>query len=184
MTHFGFPVGPIALLDEVGIDVAHKASGVMLAAFGERMQPSSAVAELVAGGRLGRKAGKGFYLYHSGHKTEPDPAVYKLLGIAPLASVDPAEVERRLVYSLLNEAALAMAEAMVTSARSTGSGTLRFEGDPCATSTLSERETSFARSKPSSWPMDRALPRRRLWWTWPGMAVAITRIREVGDVCP
>ncbi|HEV8600600.1 MAG TPA: fatty acid oxidation complex subunit alpha FadJ [Gemmatimonadales bacterium] len=130
MTRFGFPVGPIALLDEVGIDVAHKASGVMLAAFGERMQPATAVAEMVAAGRLGRKVGKGFYLYHSGHKTEPDPAVYKLLGVTPLASVDPAEVERRLVYILLNEAALALAEAVVRSPRDGDLGAIYGIGYP------------------------------------------------------
>lgn len=130
MTRFGFPVGPIALLDEVGIDIAHKASGVMLAAFGERMQPASAVAELVAAGRLGRKAGKGFYLYHAGHKTEPDPAAYKLLGVTPLASVDPAEVERRLAYVLLNEAALAMAESVVRSPRDGDLGAIYGIGYP------------------------------------------------------
>jgi 3-hydroxyacyl-CoA dehydrogenase / enoyl-CoA hydratase / 3-hydroxybutyryl-CoA epimerase len=117
MTRFGFPVGPIALLDEVGIDVAHKASMVMHAAFGERMQPAPGVARMVEAGRLGRKAGRGFYHYHAGHKTEPDPEAYKLLGVTPLASVDPQEIERRLVYILLNEAALAMAEGVVRSSR-------------------------------------------------------------------
>jgi 3-hydroxyacyl-CoA dehydrogenase/enoyl-CoA hydratase/3-hydroxybutyryl-CoA epimerase len=113
MTRFGFPVGPITLLDEVGIDVAVKASGVMHAAFGERMQPSPGVARMVEAGRLGRKAGKGFYVYHEGHKTEPDPQAYRVLGLSPLASVDKAAVERRLVYIMLNEAALAMAEGVV-----------------------------------------------------------------------
>jgi 3-hydroxyacyl-CoA dehydrogenase/enoyl-CoA hydratase/3-hydroxybutyryl-CoA epimerase len=117
MTGFGFPVGPIALLDEVGIDVAVKASGVMHAAFGERMQPSPGIARMVEAGRLGRKAGKGFYVYHEGHKTEPDPQAYRVLGLSPLASVDKAAVERRLVYIMLNEAALAMAEGVVRSPR-------------------------------------------------------------------
>jgi len=117
MTRFGFPVGPIALLDEVGLDVALKASGVMHAAFGDRMQPGAGVARMVEAGRLGRKAGKGFYVYHEGHKTEPDPQAYRLLGISPLASVDKGMIERRLVYILLNEAALAMAEGVVRSPR-------------------------------------------------------------------
>ncbi|HTL06244.1 MAG TPA: fatty acid oxidation complex subunit alpha FadJ [Gemmatimonadales bacterium] len=117
MTRFGFPVGPIALLDEVGLDVAQKASGVMHAAFGERMTPSPGVAAMVGAGRLGRKSGKGFYLYHGGHKTEPDPEAYKLLGVTPLAGVDWKGLERRLVYILLNEAALAMAEQVVRSPR-------------------------------------------------------------------
>lgn len=117
MTGFGFPVGPIALLDEVGIDVAVKASRVMHEAFGERMAPGPAIAEMVAAGRLGRKSGKGFYAYHAGHKTDPDREAYRLLGVQPLASVDRGQVEKRLVYIMLNEAALAATEGVVRSAR-------------------------------------------------------------------
>jgi 3-hydroxyacyl-CoA dehydrogenase/enoyl-CoA hydratase/3-hydroxybutyryl-CoA epimerase len=117
MTRFGFPVGPIALLDEVGIDVGQKAAGVMQAAFGERMTPAPGISKMVEAGRLGRKSGKGFYLYHDGHKTDPDPAAYRLLGVTPLASVDPGEIERRLVYIMLNEAAMAALEGVVRSAR-------------------------------------------------------------------
>jgi 3-hydroxyacyl-CoA dehydrogenase/enoyl-CoA hydratase/3-hydroxybutyryl-CoA epimerase len=117
MTRFGFPVGPIALLDEVGIDVAVKASGVMHAAFGERMTPAPGVARMVEAGRLGRKSGKGYYLYHEGHKTEPDPKAYRILGATPLATVDRRQVEQRLVYIMLNEAALAVAEGVVRSPR-------------------------------------------------------------------
>jgi 3-hydroxyacyl-CoA dehydrogenase / enoyl-CoA hydratase / 3-hydroxybutyryl-CoA epimerase len=117
MTRFGFPVGPIALLDEVGIDVGLKASGVMHAAFGERMTPAPGIGKMVEAGRLGRKAGKGFYLYHDGHKTDPDPAAYKLLGVTPLATVDTGEIERRLVYIMLNEAAAAALERVVRSPR-------------------------------------------------------------------
>ncbi len=117
MTRFGFPVGPIALLDEVGIDVGQKAGAVMQAAFGERMTPAPGIARMVDAGRVGRKSGKGFYLYHDGHKTDPDPAAYKLLGVAPLASVDRGEIERRLVYIMLNEAAMAALEGVVRSPR-------------------------------------------------------------------
>jgi 3-hydroxyacyl-CoA dehydrogenase/enoyl-CoA hydratase/3-hydroxybutyryl-CoA epimerase len=117
MTRYGFPVGPIALLDEVGIDVAAKASGVMHAAFGDRMTPGPGVARMVEAGRLGRKAGKGFYAYHNGHKTDPAAEAYRVLGIKPLASVDVGQVEQRLVYMMLNEAAMAAAESVVRSAR-------------------------------------------------------------------
>jgi 3-hydroxyacyl-CoA dehydrogenase/enoyl-CoA hydratase/3-hydroxybutyryl-CoA epimerase len=130
MTRFGFPVGPMALLDEVGLDVALKASGVMHAAFGDRMQPAPGVAAMVKDGRLGRKSGKGFYLYHAGHKTEPDPAVYRLLDVRPLATVDPAEATRRLVFALLNEAALALAEGVVRSARDGDLGAIYGIGYP------------------------------------------------------
>ncbi len=117
MVRFGFPVGPIALLDEVGMDVGLKASEVMHAAFGERMQPGPGVEKMVADGRLGRKSGRGFYLYRGGHKTEPDPAAYRLLGVTPLATVDSDRVEQRLVLMLLNEAALALSEGVVRSPR-------------------------------------------------------------------
>jgi 3-hydroxyacyl-CoA dehydrogenase/enoyl-CoA hydratase/3-hydroxybutyryl-CoA epimerase len=117
MLDFGFPVGPVALLDEVGIDVAAKAGAVMAEAFGPRLAAVEAIGRMVAAGRLGRKVGRGFYLYHDGHKTDPDPAAYELLGVKPLAAVDQDEVRRRLVWALLNEAARARGEGVVRTSR-------------------------------------------------------------------
>jgi 3-hydroxyacyl-CoA dehydrogenase/enoyl-CoA hydratase/3-hydroxybutyryl-CoA epimerase len=139
MVRFGFPVGPITLLDEVGMDVGLKASQVMHAGFGDRMQPGEGIARMVAADRLGRKSGKGFYLYRGGHKTDPDPSAYRLLGVAPLAKVDEERVEQRLVLMLLNEAALALADGVVGSPRDGDIGAIfgigypAFRGGPLRT---------------------------------------------------
>lgn len=117
MTRFGFPVGPITLLDEVGLDVGAKAGKVMHAAFGDRLTPSELVGKLLADKRLGRKNGKGFYHYHKGRKTGPDDSVYDLLGIRPKKPASTGLIEGRLVYAMLNEAAMAMGEGVVRSAR-------------------------------------------------------------------
>jgi 3-hydroxyacyl-CoA dehydrogenase/enoyl-CoA hydratase/3-hydroxybutyryl-CoA epimerase len=81
------------------------------------MAPAESIGAMVAAGRLGRKAGRGFYLYQDGHKTDPDPAAYQVMGVKPLAEVDRGMVERRLVYALLNEAARARGEQVVRSNR-------------------------------------------------------------------
>ncbi len=117
MTRWGFPVGPIALLDEVGLDVAAKAGAVMHEAFGERLKPSEVVAKMIADQRLGRKNGRGFYHYHQGHKTGVDEKVYDLLGIRPQEKHSPATIEQRLVYIMLNEAAMTAGEGVVRSPR-------------------------------------------------------------------
>ncbi len=117
MTRFGFPVGPIALLDEVGLDVAAKAGGVMYEAFGERLRPAPTLAAVLADGRQGRKNGRGFYRYEKGKKTGVDPAVYRLLGVSPGTAVSPHTIEQRLVYLMLNEAAMAVGERVVRTPR-------------------------------------------------------------------
>jgi 3-hydroxyacyl-CoA dehydrogenase/enoyl-CoA hydratase/3-hydroxybutyryl-CoA epimerase len=117
MTSFGFPVGPVTLLDEVGLDVAAKAAGVMHAAFGERLAPADVVARMIREGRLGRKSGKGFYLYEDGKKAGADDKVYDLLGVKPLPEVSAEMVHKRLVYAMLNEAAMAAGEGVVRSPR-------------------------------------------------------------------
>ena len=117
MTRWGFPVGPIALLDEVGLDVAAKAGKVMHEAFGERLQPNGVIDRMLADKRLGRKNGRGFYHYHDGHKTGVDDKVYDLLGVRPQEKNSPATIEQRLVYIMLNEAAMAVDEGVVRSPR-------------------------------------------------------------------
>ena len=116
LTAFGFPVGPVALLDEIGLDVAEKAGAVMQDAFGERMKPAGALSRMLGATRLGRKNGQGFYRYKKGHKAGADKSVYQLLGARP-SEADPELVERRLVYAMLNEAAMACAEDVVRSPR-------------------------------------------------------------------
>jgi 3-hydroxyacyl-CoA dehydrogenase/enoyl-CoA hydratase/3-hydroxybutyryl-CoA epimerase len=117
MVRFGFPVGPITLLDEVGLDVAVKSSQVLHEAFGDRLAPRDGLRRLVEAGRLGRKSGGGFYQYKRGQRAGVDPAVYGLLGAAPRSEVASEDIEARMVFALLNEAARALDERVVRSAR-------------------------------------------------------------------
>jgi 3-hydroxyacyl-CoA dehydrogenase / enoyl-CoA hydratase / 3-hydroxybutyryl-CoA epimerase len=129
MTAFGFPVGPVALLDEVGLDVAEKAGNVMHEAFGERMKPAGALSRMLGATRLGRKNGRGFYQYREGHKAGVDKSVYPLLGVRP-AEAHPDLVQRRLLFAMLNEAAMACAENVVRSPRDADIGAIFGIGFP------------------------------------------------------
>src|SRR4029077_13007837 len=108
LVQFGFPVGPITLLDEVGLDVAGHASEVLFNAFGDRLKPAPALEALIKAGRLGRKAGKGFYRYQGGKKQGVDEAVYPLIGVHPNGGPRAAEIVQRLTLAMVNEAALAL----------------------------------------------------------------------------
>jgi 3-hydroxyacyl-CoA dehydrogenase/enoyl-CoA hydratase/3-hydroxybutyryl-CoA epimerase len=117
MLAFGFPVGPIALLDEVGIDVGGKVAKVMHHAFGERMSPPASMAKVLADGRLGRKNKRGFYTYGSKGK-EVDRTVYALLpGDEARRHTDAREIQDRLVFAFLNEAVLCLQEGILRSPR-------------------------------------------------------------------
>ena len=116
MKRFGFPVGPITLLDEVGIDVAQKASQVMYKAFGKRMAPNEGISRMLEDGRKGRKSGRGFYKYENGKKKGVDESVYEVVKIDP-SPVPDADIENRLVFSMLNESVRAFEERVVRSPR-------------------------------------------------------------------
>ncbi len=118
MKGFGFPVGPITLLDEIGLDVGLKASSVLHEAFGDRMRPQEGLKAVVAAGRLGRKSGAGFYRYAKGKRRGVDDAVYALIGTQPgSAAIGDADVRDRLLYAMLNEAVRALDEGVVRSPR-------------------------------------------------------------------
>jgi len=117
LVQYGFPVGPITLLDEVGLDVAQHAGEVLQAAFGDRLAPPPALAALVKDGRLGRKAGRGFFVYHDGKKGGVDPTVYPLLGVQPNGGIPAPEIVQRLTLAMVNEAARATGEGVVRSPR-------------------------------------------------------------------
>jgi 3-hydroxyacyl-CoA dehydrogenase/enoyl-CoA hydratase/3-hydroxybutyryl-CoA epimerase len=115
---YGYPVGPITLLDEVGIDVGAKVSKILHAGFGDRMKPPEALEAVLASGRLGRKNRKGFYSYGEGKKKAVDEAVYDLLpGGRRRKRFPRAEMAERLALALVNEAARALGDGIIRSPR-------------------------------------------------------------------
>ena len=120
LVNWGFPVGPITLLDEVGIDVAAKVGKIVHEHFGERMQPPPGFEKLVADERHGRKNGRGFYRYDGakkGSSKEVDETVYDVLGITPNKSLPAEEIAQRCALQFVNEAALCFGEGILRSAR-------------------------------------------------------------------
>jgi 3-hydroxyacyl-CoA dehydrogenase/enoyl-CoA hydratase/3-hydroxybutyryl-CoA epimerase len=119
MLDFGFPVGPITLLDEVGLDIAGKSGTIFVEAFGDRMSPSQTLQRVVESGRLGRKGRKGFYLYdENGKKGDVDPSVYEL---TPTGShrieLTAEEIQQRCVLPMVNEAVRCLEEQIIRSPR-------------------------------------------------------------------
>ncbi len=112
MTAFGFPVGPMALLDEVGIDVGAKVAKILHKHFGQRMAPPLSMARVVEEGRLGRKNRRGFYTY-DGKKKRVDETVYALMPDRQPRAFDPREIQERLVFAFLNEAVLCLEDGVV-----------------------------------------------------------------------
>ncbi|WP_296048916.1 fatty acid oxidation complex subunit alpha FadJ, partial [uncultured Alteromonas sp.] len=118
LLNFGFPVGPVKLLDEVGIDVGTKIIPVLMDAFGERFTAPSAFDKVLADDRKGKKNKKGFYDY-SGKKPGKavDESIYPLLGVSPSKSRSESEISERCVLMMLNEAARCLDEGVIRCAR-------------------------------------------------------------------
>ena len=109
----GFPIGPCALLDEVGLDIIGKVMESMTPFLGERLELENVVTRLIDDGRLGRKNGRGFYNYSGGKRGAADEAIYTLLGAAQRKKIPQEGALQRLHYALLNEAAHALEEGVI-----------------------------------------------------------------------
>ncbi len=121
MRQFGYPVGPVALIDEVGIDVGAHVAGELGPMFIKRgNETSSGIPKLYAEGYLGRKNRKGIYRYDIKKKKGvkiPDERVYAILGGAPRKSFDPAVIQQRVSLMMVNEALLCFEDGIIASPR-------------------------------------------------------------------
>ena len=130
MKQFGYPVGPITLVDELGIDVAaHVAKGEVKKLFEARgLKASDGYTKLFERGYKGRKNKKGFYVYDEskkkglfglGKKKGGKPVnteVYEILG-GPRKNFTAEEIQDRLAFAMINEAALCLQEGILSCAR-------------------------------------------------------------------
>ena len=110
MTAFGWPVGPLQLVDEVGLEVAGHAGDTVAKTRG--LTPPQIVNKLVAEGFKGKHKGGGFYRY-DGRRRTPNPRVRELLG----APTHPAagDIAERLTLTFVNEAARCLDEGVLRS---------------------------------------------------------------------
>lgn len=105
---FGMPMGPVELADSVGLDVALHVSKVLGAAMGRPVPV--ALQAMVDKGMLGRKSGRGYYVWENGKaiKQSPDQNAASPLPVA--------DIEDRLILSMVNEAVACLHENVVADA--------------------------------------------------------------------
>ncbi|MEO1857439.1 MAG: 3-hydroxyacyl-CoA dehydrogenase NAD-binding domain-containing protein [Rubritalea sp.] len=131
MVDFGMPMGPLRLLDEVGLDVSLHVAKTLSAAFPDRMEIPSILTDLVTKGLLGKKSNEGFYLYEKG-KTKPNPTIQP--GASPQSSA--LKIRDELAYLLSEEASRCLDEGLADSAADIdfamvmGTGYAPFRGGP------------------------------------------------------
>ncbi len=116
MSRFGMPMGPLRLLDEIGLDVVAEVSRTMVSGLGERFAPAPVMAKVVATGATGRKGGRGFYRYSDSRVRGVDPEIERLLRAAAVDEPPtPEAAEERLVFTMINEAARILDDKVVAS---------------------------------------------------------------------
>ena len=118
MADWGMPMGPMALTDEVGIDVATKVAHILA----RRLRRPAAGARLAGPARRraagwARRTARASTATRRRERKEPDPEVYALLGLQPrVANPDPGLIADRMVLPMVNEAARCLEEEVVRSA--------------------------------------------------------------------
>jgi 3-hydroxyacyl-CoA dehydrogenase/enoyl-CoA hydratase/3-hydroxybutyryl-CoA epimerase len=126
---FGMPMGPIELADQVGLDICLDVGDMLRSKFGDLLPPTPAwLREKVAKGELGRKSGKGFYVWKDG-KADKGPA--------PASGAQPSEeMTDRLILPMSNVCVAALREGIVDDADAVdgamifGTGYAPFRGGP------------------------------------------------------
>jgi 3-hydroxyacyl-CoA dehydrogenase/enoyl-CoA hydratase/3-hydroxybutyryl-CoA epimerase len=114
MTAFGMPMGPLALMDEVGLDIGEKVIHVLHDALGERMAPPAILKVVSDKKLLGKKGHKGLYLYNDEDRRDGlNPEVLEAIKVAPRPKLR-GEIQDRLALVMVNEAARCIQEGVIS----------------------------------------------------------------------
>jgi len=148
---FGMPMGPIELIDHVGIDVAQHVAATLDDVLPESGNIIRVLGQMVSQGWTGRKSGRGFYAYAHGKRTGVNAELLTLVhadaarngksgdsktAVGTYLSDGLTDVERRLIYPMINEVGFCMQEGVVAEswmadlAMILGTGFAPFRGGP------------------------------------------------------
>jgi len=136
-TDYGMPVGPVELSDMVGLDVCRHVGAIVGQALGRPVTDTSALDSLIAGKKLGRKTSEGFYRWEKGRVVRDARTAAPLAGMSNRpGEVGRADLQDRLMLSLINECVAVLREGLVESKDLIdagvifGSGFAPFRGGP------------------------------------------------------
>jgi 3-hydroxyacyl-CoA dehydrogenase/enoyl-CoA hydratase/3-hydroxybutyryl-CoA epimerase len=126
---FGMPMGPIELADQVGLDICLAVGDMLRSKFGDALPPTPAwLREKVAKGELGRKSGKGFYVWKDGKALDASAQ-------SPMVPPTPEMIDR-LILPMSNVCVACLREGIVDNAETVdgamifGTGYAPFRGGP------------------------------------------------------
>ncbi len=125
---FGMPMGPLALLDQIGIDIACKVSKSLYQGLGERMTPSAVFQSMVDNNFLGKKTSIGFYKYEE--KVQINPKLNKILDLDNKKTLSSKEIQDSIFLSMINEAARVLEDSIVKTANDVDLGLIYGIGFP------------------------------------------------------
>ncbi len=136
MLDFGMPMGPLRLIDEVGVDIAADVAATLAARFNDRLRVPELLDKMISKGWLGRKSGRGFYVYSGKRRETPHLELNAVCRSRDDAGLDRSELRKRLALLIVNEAARCVEEKisagpeMVDFAMVMGTGFAPFRGGP------------------------------------------------------
>ncbi len=112
LVEWGMPMGPLRLIDEIGVDITVDIAATLEKAFGERARPPAILTKMQEAKMLGRKTGSGFYKYE-GKQQSPNDAIEPWRNSANPPQMNAQDLALRLVYLMVNEAARCLEEKVV-----------------------------------------------------------------------
>lgn len=113
MLDFGMPMGPLRLIDEVGVDISADVAGELASAFSNRMSVPPVLTRMIEAGMLGKKSGRGFYVHVRGHEARVNADALKFQRTQGAKTWSREELQWRMVLLMINEAARCLEEKVV-----------------------------------------------------------------------
>lgn len=113
MLDFGMPMGPMRLIDEVGLDVCHHVAADLAGHFHDRMQAPTVLGRMMKDGLVGKKGGRGFYVHAPKGDARVNPAVDRYAADPTCAGLSRETLRNRMVLLMVNEAARCLEEGVV-----------------------------------------------------------------------
>ena len=129
LLQWGMPMGPLRLIDEIGVDITVDIADTLEKPYGSRDRAPEILRKMRAAGMLGKKSGSGFYQYE-GKQQSDNGALQEWRQVGSADAAAAATLADRLVFLMVNEAARCLEEGVVSAPEDADFGMMMGTGFP------------------------------------------------------